>query len=106
MRLLSERERDSERPFRQDQESVFRILHRSNELVGLWGAELIGLPAEDAQAYAQQVARRHMASPDVISVRDALRADLERARVSVSDAEIEAKIRQTRTQAECELRGD
>jgi hypothetical protein len=47
-----------------------------------------------------------MASPDVISVRDALRADLERARVSVSDAEIEAKIRQTRTQAECELRGD
>ena len=55
MTTLQDREREFETRFKHDQELEFKVNTRRNRLLGLWAAERMGLPADDAAAYAKSV---------------------------------------------------
>jgi hypothetical protein len=55
MTTLQDREKEFETRFKHDQELEFKVNTRRNRLLGLWAAERMGLPAEDAAAYAKSV---------------------------------------------------
>ena len=55
MTTLQDREKEFETRFKHDQELQFKVNTRRNRLLGLWAAERMGLPAEDAAAYAKGV---------------------------------------------------
>jgi hypothetical protein len=55
MTTLQDREKEFETRFKHDQELQFKINTRRNRLLGLWAAERMGFPAEDAAAYAKSV---------------------------------------------------
>ncbi len=54
---FEERKRGYESKFAHDEELRFKALSRRNKLVGLWAAEQLGKTGEEAEAYAQEVAR-------------------------------------------------
>jgi hypothetical protein len=55
MTTLQDREKEFETRFKHDQELEFKVNTRRNRLLGLWAAERMGLPADDAAAYARSV---------------------------------------------------
>lgn len=55
MTTFDERERAFEAKFAHDAEMQFRAVARSNKLLGLWAADLLGKSPEDATAYATSV---------------------------------------------------
>jgi hypothetical protein len=55
MTTLQDREKEFENRFKHDQELEFKVNARRNRMLGLWAAERMGLPAEDASAYAKSV---------------------------------------------------
>lgn len=52
---FKDREKGFENKFAHDQETAFRITARRNRLVGEWAAGLMGLTAEETDAYAKAV---------------------------------------------------
>ena len=55
MTNFKDREKGFENKFAHDQEMTFRITARRNRLVGEWAAGLMGLTAEETDAYAKAV---------------------------------------------------
>jgi hypothetical protein len=55
MTTLQDRVKEFETRFKHDQELEFKVNTRRNRLLGLWAAERMGLPAEDAAVYAKSV---------------------------------------------------
>ena len=55
MSTFDEREKSFEAKYQHDQEKLFRITSRRNRLLGLWAAELFGLPDNQALDYAKEV---------------------------------------------------
>ena len=53
MTTLQDREKEFETRFKHDQELEFKVNTRRNR--GLWAAERMGMPADDAAAYAKSV---------------------------------------------------
>ncbi|MDT9598392.1 DUF1476 domain-containing protein [Sphingosinicella rhizophila] len=57
MTSFDDRERAFENRYARDQELQFKIVARRNRLLGHWAANLMGLTAEEADAYAKDVVR-------------------------------------------------
>lgn len=55
MANFKDREKGFENKFAHDQEMAFRITARRNRLAGEWAAGLMGLTAEETDAYAKAV---------------------------------------------------
>lgn len=55
MTTFDSRENAFENKFAHDADLQFRALARRNKLLGLWAAALLGLTAEEADAYAKSV---------------------------------------------------
>lgn len=55
MSSFDDRERAEEARYALDQETQFKVAARRNKLLGLWAAELMGLDATAAEAYAKMV---------------------------------------------------
>lgn len=55
MSNFNDREKAQESKYAQDQEINFKAGARRNKLLGLWAADLLGLNADDAAAYARDV---------------------------------------------------
>jgi hypothetical protein len=55
MSVFDDRERSFETKFARDEEMAFRITARRNRLVGAWAAGLMGLTAEESDAYCKAV---------------------------------------------------
>lgn len=60
---FDEREKSFEAKYQRDQEKLFRILSRRNRLLGLWAAEIFGLPEDEAKAYAKEVVQSDFEEP-------------------------------------------
>ena len=57
MTTFDDRKTAFEAKFAHDAEMTFRLEARRNKLLGLWAADLMGLPGEEAQAYAMVVVK-------------------------------------------------
>lgn len=88
---FEERENTFEKQFANDESLRFRAVARRNKAVALWAAELKELSPEAAEAYANEfVAAQVGHSDDDVAV--ALRQNLERADVDISDHRLRKKM--------------
>lgn len=89
---MEERERAFENKYVRDEETKFRAMARRNKLLGLWVAEKIGKKDEDAEAYARDVVKADFEEAGDEDVFRKVRADLDAAGVSLSDADLRAEM--------------
>jgi hypothetical protein len=59
---FDDRKRGFEGKFAHDEELRFKAVSRANKLLGLWAADLLGRTGDQAEAYAQDVARMGFAA--------------------------------------------
>ena len=76
MTTFADREKEFEARFKHDQELRFKISARRNRLLGLWGAQHLGLLGDAAEAYAQRVVEAQFQPGGNQNVIDKLAADL------------------------------
>jgi hypothetical protein len=57
MNTFNDREKAFENKYAHDQEMQFKAEARTNKLLGLWAADLLGKTGDDAAAYAVQVVK-------------------------------------------------
>ena len=100
MTTFDDRERAFEAGFAHDQDMAFRISARRNRIVGTWAAGLMGLTAEETDAYAKAVVQadfEEAGDEDVIRklLGDLVSANVEmdesRVRTALADATVEAR---------------
>ena len=70
----------------------FRITARRNRLVGEWAAELMGLTAEETDAYAKAVVQADFEEAGDEDVVRKISKDFQDKGVGVSDADIRAQL--------------
>jgi len=76
MTIFDTREKEFEVRYKHDQELQFKISARRNRLLGLWGAQHLGLLGDAAEAYAQRVVEAQFPPGGNQNVIDKLAADL------------------------------
>jgi hypothetical protein len=89
---FEDREKGFEAKYKLDQEQMFRIQNRRNRLLGMWAAELMGLPATEAEAYARTVVTADFDRPGDMDVHDKVFADLKGKGVDLSDHRLRRKM--------------
>ena len=93
-----ERENTFEKQFAHDEDQRFRAVARRNKAVALWVADLQGLKGADAENYAIDFVAGHVGLSDD-AVTSALKADLKRANVDVSDHRLAKKMDEAMAEA-------
>ncbi|MDB5688704.1 MAG: hypothetical protein JWL91_580 [Sphingomonas bacterium] len=88
MTTFDERERGFEANFSREQDMAFRIAARRNRLLGVWAAELMGLTAEETDAYAKAVVQADFEEAGDEDVIRKLLGDLTSAGVDMDDSRI------------------
>ena len=88
MTTFDDRERAFETIYARDQEMQFKVVARRNRLLGQWAANLMGLTAEEADAYAKEVIRADFEEAGDEDVIRKLLGDLTSAGVECDDARI------------------
>lgn len=91
MTTFDEREQAFERKYVHDQEQLFRADARRTRMLGEWAAEKLGLPGDEATAYAHSLVQIDLDTPGDADVLARLRSDFDHAGVAVDDASIRAK---------------
>jgi hypothetical protein len=81
---FQDRENTFEKQFAHDENLRFKAVARRNKAVALWVAEMKGLSAADAEKYANEFVGGQVGKSDD-DVAAALKADLARADVDLSD---------------------
>lgn len=89
---FTDREKAFEDKFKHDQELQFRVEVRRNKLLGLWAAELMGLKASEADAYARDVISSDFQEPGIDDVVRKVLADLQARDVEISEHRLRKKI--------------
>jgi hypothetical protein len=103
---FKDRERAEEAKFAHDGETAFRIAARRNRLLGEWAAALMGLTAEEADAYRKAVVQADFEETGDEDVIRKLLGDLTAAGTEVSEAEIRAKLEDMTIEARRQLLGE
>jgi len=88
MTTFDDRERGFENKFAHDQEMLFRVAARRNRLLGAWAAGLMGLTAEEADAYGKAVIQADFEEAGDEDVVRKLLGDLTSAGVDIDEAHI------------------
>lgn len=101
---FDDREKAFEAKFKQDQELRFKVTVRRNKLLGLWAAELMGLGADEAEAYAQEVVKSDFEAPGDADVHDKVMEDMTAKGVDTSDHRLRKKMDALLTEAAEQLR--
>jgi hypothetical protein len=81
---FQDRENTFEKQFAHDEALRFKAVARRNKAMALWAAEAKGLSGADAEKYANEFVGAQIGKSDS-DVEAALRADLERGGVDLSD---------------------
>jgi len=92
MSAFDDRERAFEAKFQFDEELAFKVNARRDKLLGLWVAEQIGLSGQQAAVYARSVVYSDLADSRHDSMIAKLKADLDRAGIEKTDAELRAQM--------------
>jgi len=93
-----EREDTFEKRFANDEALRFRAVARRNKAVALWAAEQKGLSGEAAQKYAEEFVSAQVGAGDD-DVAAALKQDLARANVDLSDHRLRKKMLEAMAEA-------
>ncbi len=99
MTTFDKREEGFEKKFAHDEEMRFKLVARRNRLFGEWVAERIGKTGEAAKEYATSVVLADFEEAGDEDVLRKVRADLERAGIAVSDAELRARLSESEAAA-------
>lgn len=89
---FKDRERGEETKYAFDQETDFKIAARRNRLLGEWAAGLMGLTAEETDAYKKAVVQADFEEAGDEDVVRKLLGDLTAAECDVSEADIRTKL--------------
>ena len=100
MSSFDDRESAFENKFAHDAETQFKIDARTNKLLGLWAADVLGKPAEEAGAYALEVIKSDFEEAGHEDVIRKVTADLEG---KADEATIRAKLAECATKATEEI---
>jgi hypothetical protein len=93
-----EREDTFEKRFANDEALRFRAVARRNKAVALWAAEMKGLSGEAAEKYAEDFVGAQVGAGDD-AVAAALKQDLARAKVDLSDHRLRKKMAEAMAEA-------
>jgi hypothetical protein len=88
---FQDRENTFEKQFANDEAIRFRAVARRNKAIALWAADMKGLYAADAEKYADAFVAAQVGHHDD-DVAAALKADLERGDVDLSDHRLRKKM--------------
>jgi hypothetical protein len=88
---FQDRENTFEKQFAHDENLRFKAVARRNKAVALWVAETTGLSAADTEKYANEFVGAQIGKSDD-DVAAALKADLARANVDLSDHRLRKKM--------------
>jgi hypothetical protein len=100
---FQDREDTFEKRFAHDEALRFRAVARRNKALALWAAEMKGLPPADAQKYADDFVGAQVGHSDD-DVAAALKADLERGDVDLSDHRLRKKMDEEMAEATASVR--
>jgi len=103
MTTFDDRERGFETKFAHDQEMLFRITARRNRLLGAWAAGLMGLTAEEADAYGKAVVQADFEEAGDEDVIRKLLGDLTSAGVETDEARVREALNQKTIEARRQL---
>ena len=92
MTTFEDREKAFEKKFAQDQELKFKAEARRNNMLGEWAAGLLGMSGDEVEDYVKSVRRADLAEKGDEDVFLKLRGDFDAKGVSISDAELRAKM--------------
>ena len=92
MTTFDKREEAFEKKFVLDEEQKFKAEARRNNLLGLWVAEQLGLSGDAAKDYAKTVVAAEFSEGRDKAVFRKVMADLSAKGVSISEAEVRAKM--------------
>jgi hypothetical protein len=106
MTTFQDRERGEEAKFAHDEEMLFRIHARRNRLLGAWAAELMGLSAAEADAYAKSVVQADFEEAGDEDVVRKLLGDLVSAGVDTDEGRIRAALQAKQIEARRALIGE
>ena len=103
MTTFDDRERAFETKFAHDQEMIFRVTARRNRLIGMWAARLMGLTAEEADAYAKAVVQADFEEAGDEDVIRKLLGDLTSAGVEIDEGSIRTALNDRAVEARRQL---
>jgi hypothetical protein len=92
MTMFDDRERAFETKYARDEEMQFRVTARRNRLLGQWAADLMGLTAEETDAYAKSVVQADFEEAGDEDVIRKLVSDLTAASVEIDESAVRAAI--------------
>ncbi|WP_443971227.1 DUF1476 domain-containing protein [Sphingobium sp. CR28] len=92
MTTFDDREKAFEAKFARDEEMAFRITARRNRLLGEWAAGLMGLTAEETDAYSKSVIQADFEEAGDEDVVRKLLGDLVNAGVDMDEAKVRAAL--------------
>jgi hypothetical protein len=101
---FQDRENTFEKQFANDEAIRFRAVARRNKAVALWVADMKGLSAADAEKYADDFVGAQVGHSDD-DVAAALKADLERGDVDLSDHRLRKKMDEEMAEALASVKG-
>jgi hypothetical protein len=92
MTMFDDRERAFETKYARDEEMQFRVTARRNRLLGQWAADLMGLTAEETDAYAKSVVQADFEEAGDEDVIRKLVSDLAAASVEIDESAVRTAI--------------
>lgn len=103
MTTFDRRQKGFENKFVHDSELGFKIEARRNKLLGLWAAELMGIPADEAGKYAEEVIKADIEEHGEEDVFRKIRRDFDAKNVEQSDHQIRRRMDELRVEAQKQL---
>jgi hypothetical protein len=100
---FEDRENTFEKQFVHDEDLRFRALARRNKALALWAADMKGLSPADAEKYAAEFVGVQVGRSDA-DVAAALKEDLARGDIDLSDHRLRKKMEEAMTEANASVK--
>jgi hypothetical protein len=103
MTEFDNRKKAFENKYAHDEETAFKVRNRSNKLLGLWAAGLLGKTGESADAYAKEVVMADFEAPGDDDVIAKLLKDFVVAGVTMQERDIRLQLQQCLAEAQRQI---
>jgi hypothetical protein len=103
MRSFDDREKGFEAEFKRNQDLVFRVTARRNKLFGLWAAEKLGMPADEAETYARAVVQADFEKPGDSDVIEKVSSDLAAKGIALTEPQLRTELDRAAVEAKRQL---
>ena len=104
MTTFDKRENAFENKFALDEALLFKAEARCCKLFGLWLAEKMGLSGDDANIYASKIVGANLEEPGFDDVKRAIAPDILSHNLSLTDAELDAKLEELFVEAQKQIK--